>query len=112
MKKSERRKLSPDGLPIDPREWLAEDWSDLHEAIERIKKRIRDRHAKAAAFAEPDYRKQLLKMCSLMATAQRENEERWMELVCQFINECLAVLGDKDRLTYSSEYGCFEVVTK
>lgn len=109
MKKSERRKLSPDGLPIDPREWLAEDWRDLHEAIERIKKRVGERHAKVAAPAEPDYRKQLRKLCGLMATVQRENEERWMELACQFLNECLAVLGDKDRLTYSHESGCFEV---
>jgi hypothetical protein len=37
-------RLSPDGLPIDARDWTEEDWRDLHVAIERIKARVAARH--------------------------------------------------------------------
>lgn len=115
MRKSERRKLSPDGLPIDPREWLAEDWRDLHEAFEQIKKRIRpgmiELH-KAELIERADCEALLSEACGLLATVKRENTDDWMDLTCKFINICLEKLGDKDRLIYSKTSGCFEVVTK
>lgn len=44
MTKKERRSLSVDGLPIDGRQWLEEDWADLHRAIETVKQKVSDRH--------------------------------------------------------------------
>lgn len=46
MRKGEN-KLNRDGLPIDARDWTEADWQDLHEAIERIKQRIAERHRRA-----------------------------------------------------------------
>lgn len=45
MTKRERRRLSPDGLPVDAREWNADDWRDLHEAMETVRRLVGDRHA-------------------------------------------------------------------
>ena len=45
MKKNRKPRLTADGLPIDGREWVAADWSDLFHAMERAKKLIRGRHA-------------------------------------------------------------------
>ena len=45
--KAERLRLArkyKDGILIDPKEWTAADWRDLHLNIERIKARIRKRH--------------------------------------------------------------------
>lgn len=44
MTKKEKRRLSPDGLPIDARDWTEADWQDLHEAIERVKRNVAARH--------------------------------------------------------------------
>lgn len=44
MKKSERK--SADGLPIDAKEWVRADWQDLHEAMENVKRKVSERHAK------------------------------------------------------------------
>lgn len=38
------KKLSKDGLPIDPKDWTQADWQDLHEAMERAKRTISKRH--------------------------------------------------------------------
>ena len=32
-------------LPVDANEWTVEDWRDLHEAIEQVKRRVAERHA-------------------------------------------------------------------
>lgn len=45
MKKHPKPHLNRDGLPIDGRDWLPQDWQDLHEAIEKAKRLIRERHA-------------------------------------------------------------------
>ena len=45
MKKSERRKLSKDGLLLDALEWTVDDWLDLHRAIDSAISKIRERHA-------------------------------------------------------------------
>jgi hypothetical protein len=39
------KRLSRDGLPINPRDWTRTDWQDLHEAMERAKNAIRRRHS-------------------------------------------------------------------
>jgi hypothetical protein len=42
--KKARRRLSPDGLPIDKNAWLVEDWRSLHVAIGQAKREIAERH--------------------------------------------------------------------
>jgi hypothetical protein len=37
-------KVSRDGIPVDSQDWTAQDWSDLHKAIEKAKKAIAKRH--------------------------------------------------------------------
>jgi hypothetical protein len=37
-------KVNKDGLPLDAKDWTVEDWRDLHQTIERIKKRVAKRH--------------------------------------------------------------------
>jgi hypothetical protein len=37
-------KLNKDGVPMDAKDWTVEDWRDLHQTIERIKKRVAKRH--------------------------------------------------------------------
>ncbi len=46
MTKRERRRRSPDGLPIDAKEWTEADWRDLHEAMETVKRKVKARHVK------------------------------------------------------------------
>lgn len=46
MTKRERRRLSDDGLPIDAKAWTEADWRDLHEAIETMKRKVSERHAR------------------------------------------------------------------
>lgn len=46
MTKRERRRRSPDGLPIDAKEWTEADWRDLHEAMETVKRKVKARHGK------------------------------------------------------------------
>jgi hypothetical protein len=41
---SKAKKLSRDGLPVDPKEWTKADWQDLHEAMEKAKRLISKRH--------------------------------------------------------------------
>lgn len=38
-------KRTADGLPKDAREWTADDWRDLHAAMETVRRLIGDRHA-------------------------------------------------------------------
>ncbi len=45
MKRKDRHpRLTPDGLPIDAREWTRADWQDLHEAMEKVKRIVGKRH--------------------------------------------------------------------
>jgi hypothetical protein len=44
VRKAERRKRSPDGLPVDAREWTVADWQVLHEAMEAVKRKVAKRH--------------------------------------------------------------------
>lgn len=37
-------KLSRDGLPIDPEDWIMQDWQDLHDAIKEVTEKIAARH--------------------------------------------------------------------
>ena len=37
-------RLTESGIPIDARDWDAEDWADLHEAITTAVKKISERH--------------------------------------------------------------------
>lgn len=41
------KRLSRDGLPVDARDWQYEDWQDLHEAIEKVKRNVARRHSAA-----------------------------------------------------------------
>ncbi len=59
-----RKKLSPNGLPINSNDWTYEDWRDLHNAIETVKRKVGERHAKgdgdsASKEATPMHRAQL-----------------------------------------------------
>ena len=47
MTKKERRSLSVDGMPIDAKLWTEQDWRDLHEAIEAVKRKVAARHKAA-----------------------------------------------------------------
>lgn len=38
--KDRKPRLTVDGLPIDARDWLVQDWIDLHEAIEKVKRNV------------------------------------------------------------------------
>jgi hypothetical protein len=42
-------RLSEDGLPVDARDWTAADWQDLHEAIEKVRCLVAERHRRARA---------------------------------------------------------------
>ena len=46
MRKSERRRYSDSGLPVDPKDWTRQDWQDLHEAMQTVIKRVSERHAR------------------------------------------------------------------
>lgn len=39
------KRLNRDGLPIDGKDWTEDDWRDLHNAIETIKRKVAKRHA-------------------------------------------------------------------
>lgn len=41
-------RITRDGLPVEANNWAAQDWQDLHEAIERVKARVAARHKEAA----------------------------------------------------------------
>lgn len=45
MSTPHKKKLNCDGLPIDKNDWTTQDWQDLHEAVERVKRNIARRHA-------------------------------------------------------------------
>lgn len=47
-------RLSRDGLPLDARDWTAEDWRDLHKAIETVKRKVKARHAGATRKHDED----------------------------------------------------------
>lgn len=40
----QKPRLNRDGLPIDKNDWLPQDWQDLHEAIEKVKRNVARRH--------------------------------------------------------------------
>lgn len=46
--KRERRQhakaFTEDGLPRDAKEWLEDDWRDLHRAMETVKRKVAKRH--------------------------------------------------------------------
>jgi hypothetical protein len=50
-------KLNRDGLPVDARDWSRADWQDLHEALERAKHAIRQRHCEPDKNSKPDANK-------------------------------------------------------
>lgn len=39
------KRLNPDGLPRDARDWTEADWRDLHRAMETVRRLIGERHA-------------------------------------------------------------------
>lgn len=39
-----RERLNRDGLPVDKMDWTYADWQTLHEAVERTKRIIAQRH--------------------------------------------------------------------
>lgn len=43
-KKEHAKRWTEDGLPRDDKDWTEEDWKDLHEGIEAIKRKIAERH--------------------------------------------------------------------
>jgi hypothetical protein len=43
---TDKKRLTPDGLPRDGRDWQEQDWRDLHNAIEEVKKKVSERHAR------------------------------------------------------------------
>lgn len=45
-------KLSPSGVPVDPRDWTEADWADLHYGLAAIQARIAARHEARRAEAE------------------------------------------------------------
>jgi hypothetical protein len=49
-----KKRLTEDGLPINPLDWKEADWADLHYAIERAKKLISSRHATESAEPKPE----------------------------------------------------------
>ncbi len=42
--RKQKHRLSPDGLPVDAKEWTHADWQDLHNAMEKVKALISNRH--------------------------------------------------------------------
>lgn len=44
MTKKQKRQWTHEGIPVDARDWTEADWRDLHEAMEKVLRRIRDRH--------------------------------------------------------------------
>jgi hypothetical protein len=55
MREPSRRppKLTPDGVPIDGRDWTEADWADLHYGMAAIKARIAARHASESRESGP-----------------------------------------------------------
>jgi hypothetical protein len=41
-----KSRYTEDGLPKDGREWTGDDWRDLHEAMETVKRKVGERHAR------------------------------------------------------------------
>jgi hypothetical protein len=54
MTKRELRnsRFTEDGLPKDGREWTVDDWRDLHEAMETVKRKVSERHARPVPTSE------------------------------------------------------------
>lgn len=48
-KELRKSKLTEDGLPKDARDWTEADWRSLHEAMERAKREIAERHKPSEA---------------------------------------------------------------
>ncbi len=44
LKREHSKRFDADGLPRDQNDWLEEDWKDLHDAMEWVKKRVAERH--------------------------------------------------------------------
>ncbi len=51
-KQLRRSRFNEDGLPKDARDWTEEDWRDLHEAMESVKRKVKVRHARIALPAD------------------------------------------------------------
>ena len=45
-RKDQAKKYTEDGLPRDGKDWTEADWKDLHEGMEEVKRKIRERHQK------------------------------------------------------------------
>lgn len=45
--------LNKRGLPIDVNEWTEDDWRDLHNALERVVRKIGRRHRAKLSQVEP-----------------------------------------------------------
>lgn len=43
-RKQHARQYDENGLPRDARDWTRQDWQDLHEAVEDVKRKIASRH--------------------------------------------------------------------
>ena len=55
---TKKPRYNRDGLPIDKNDWTAEDWADLHRAIQEAIKSIAARHEpKAAEESNPERRR-------------------------------------------------------
>lgn len=48
------KRLDPDGVPVEGRDWTEADWADLHYGMAAIKARIAARHAPKPAAAESE----------------------------------------------------------
>lgn len=49
MGKRQNRRKSPEGLPVDPLEWSAEDWRALNDALEFVLSKVAERHSGMSA---------------------------------------------------------------
>ncbi len=38
------KRFTQDGLPRDKNDWTEDDWRDLHEALESVKRKVKERH--------------------------------------------------------------------
>lgn len=51
-----KKRLTPEGLPRDARDWTEADWHDLHAALETVRRLVGLRHAGVLALACPHCR--------------------------------------------------------
>lgn len=44
LRREYAKMFTEDGLPRDAKDWLPADWQDLYEALETIKRKVKQRH--------------------------------------------------------------------